>query len=118
MPITFRCCQPQQLTQQDQLDLAKLFDETECVTVTEGAFWVLANFNSRVVGAMLVSEKTKRSQLVYECEYLAVRKPTRGRGIGTDLVMRWSEQQSACLVAASSLPEEVVGFIKYRSDKK
>ena len=55
MPITFRQCQPEQLTAQDQIDIKKIFAETQSINVKASHVWVLADFNQRIVGAMLLS---------------------------------------------------------------
>ena len=113
MPITFRQCQPSELTPQDRLDVKKLCEETEFVTTTCQHIWVFADFNERIVGAMLLkSLVTTPGVNTMQCDFLAVRKATRSRGVAQDLLQRWTKQSAINIEPAAHLPKSLQRLIR------
>ena len=114
MPILFRQCKHQDLSAQDKKDLAKLFEESTNFELPKGAYWLFGDFNQRIAGAMAIKDFNSDQ---CECLFLAVRKPTRNRGVGSELLKRWPKKVGKQLKYSSSLPGSLKDFIQAALNK-
>ncbi|BCE03044.1 acetyl-CoA sensor PanZ family protein [Marinicellulosiphila megalodicopiae] len=90
MPIIFKESKDTQIEDEFKDGMDKLFFEypLKDFDCSQNTYWVYGIFNERIVGAMLVETINKQQVLAH---YLAVRKATQNRGVGREIINRWSK---------------------------
>ena len=90
MPVIFEQSKDQTISDSHKDGMEKLLKEypfEDYQSIANG-YWVVGIFNERIVGAMFLESLNNKTCLAH---YLAIRKPTQNRGIGKELINRWSK---------------------------
>ena len=109
MPL-FEQTENQTISEKNKDGMAKLFKEYpfEDFEAIQNGFWVFGIFNERVVGAMFLEKINEQEHIAH---YLAVRKPTQNRGIGRELLNRWTSINK-CKIKFSEKLSLILGDFK------
>jgi len=109
MPILFEQTDNQTISEKHKDGMEKLLKEYpfEDYNTIENGFWVVGIFNERIVGAMFLEKKNEQENIAH---YLAVRKPTQNRGIGRELIHRWSKINHTKITLSNKLTSIIGNF--------